>query len=264
MLTLLDEHQVLTSSQLVQLTGMPERTLQHRLGVLNSTGLVNRYRPRAANGTCPYHVWLTPFGAAAIGTEPPRPWCEDLSGLRTGAALSDLWLGLLDHGPAIVLVVTAWHRFRPGVRYVDPRTGEDGNLSADAVLTARLAAGAEIEALLFARVDRIPAPRLASVVARWAHYLAAASASVPRVLLVLTQSVRHRAAIFNAIRHVGDTPTIRKADQLAMETAVPGLAVGLVGSGAPTLATEAVWRIPANEDDHRLVEVLTGAAVVGR
>ncbi len=264
LLTLLREHEALTTSQLVRLTGMPERTVQHRLGVLYSAGLVNRHRPQAAIGTCPYHVWLTPFGAAAVGTEPPRAWSEDLSGLRTGAALSDLWLGLLDHGPAIGLVVTAWHRFRPGVRYVDPRTGEDGNLSADAVLTARLGAGAEIEALLFASVDRIPAPRLASVVARWADYLAAASARVPRVVLVLTQRTGHRAAIFNAIRHVGDTPTIRKADQLAMKTAVPRLAVGLVGSSAPTLATEAVWRIPANEDDHRLVEVLTGAAVVGR
>lgn len=44
---------------------MPERTVQHRLGVLYGTGLVNRHRPQAAIGTCPYHVWLTPFGAAA-------------------------------------------------------------------------------------------------------------------------------------------------------------------------------------------------------
>lgn len=243
---------------------MPERIVQHRLGVLHSAGLVNRHRPRATVGTCPYHVWLTPFGAAAIGTEPPRPRSEGLSGLRTGAALSDLWLGLLDHGPAIGLVVTEWHRLRLGVRHVDRRTGEYRHLSADAELTARLAAGAEIEALLFATVDRIPASRLTSVVARWADYLAAASASVPRVVLVLTQSVRHGAAILNAVRGAGDTPTIRNADQLAMKTAVRCVAVGLVGSRAPAPATEAVWRIPADEDDHRLIEVLTSAAGVGR
>ena len=49
-----------------------------------------------------------------------------------------------------------------------------------------------------------------------------------------------------------------------MKTAVPRIAVGLVGSCAPALATEAVWRTPADDDDRRLVEALTGAAGVGR
>lgn len=146
------------------------------------------------------------------------------------------------------------------------QTGGTGErrLLADAELTARLGAGTEIEAVLFARVDRIPAPRLASVVARWADYLAAASAGVPRAVLVLTQRTGHRAAILNAFRGAGETPTIRNADQLAVKTAVPRVAVGLVGSRAPALATEAAWCTPADEDDHRLVEVLTGAAGVGR
>lgn len=264
LLGLLREHEVLTTNHLVRLTGMPERTVQHRLGVLYRTGLVNRHRPQATVGTCPYHVWLTPFGADAIGAELPRPWSEDLSGLRTGAALSDLWLGLLDHGPAIGLVVTDWHRLRAGVTYVDQRTGEDRILSGDAELMARLGAGVEIEVVLFARVDRVPAPRLASVVTRWADYLAAASASVPRVVLVLTQRTRRRAAILDAVRGAGETPTVRHADPLAMTTAVSRLAVGLVESCAAALADEAVWRIPADEDDHRLVEVLTGAAGVAR
>ena len=43
-----------------------------------------------------------------------------------------------------------------------------------------------------------------------------------------------------------------------MKTAVPRIAVGLVGSCAPALATEAVWRTPADDDDRRLVEALTG------
>ncbi len=118
--------------------------------------------------------------------------------------------------------------------------------------------------MLCARVDRIPAPRLASVVARWADYLAAASASVPRVVLVLTQRTGHRAAILNAVRAAWETPTIRNADKLAMKTVVPRIAVGLVGSRAPALAAEPVWRTPVDDDDRRLVEVLTGAAGVGR
>lgn len=60
LLALIGEHEVLTSGQLVRLTGMPERTVQHRLGVLYRAGLVDRHRPQAAIGTCPYHVWLTP------------------------------------------------------------------------------------------------------------------------------------------------------------------------------------------------------------
>lgn len=264
LLGLLREHEVLTTSHLVRLTGMPERTVQHRLGVLYRTGLVNRHRPQAALGTCPHHVWLTPFGANAIGAEPPRPWSEDLSGLRTVAAPSDLWLGLLDQSPAIGLAVTAWSRRPVGITYGARHTGEERRLWTDAELTARLGAGAEIEAVLFARVDRVPAPRLASAVARWADYLAAAPASVHRVVLVLTQKTGHRAAILDAVRGAGGTPTIRNADPLAMTTPVPRLAVGLVESRAHALASEAVWRIPADEDDHRSVEVLTGAARTGR
>lgn len=264
LLGLLREHEVLTTSHLVRLTGMPERTVQHRLGVLYRTGLVNRYRPRAAVGTCPYHVWLTPFGTAAIGAEPPPSWNENLAGLRTTAALCDLWLGLLLHGPAIRLVVTAWRRRPVGVTYAGRHTGEERHLSTDAELTARLGAGVEIEAVLFARVDRVPALRLASMVARWADYLVVGSDSAPRVVLVLTQKPAHRAAILNAVRGAGEIPIFRNADQLAMKTAVSRLAVALVQSRASALAIEAVWRIPADEDDHRLIEVLTGAAGLGR
>ena len=265
LLALLIEHEVLTSSHLVQLTAMPERTVQRRLGVLYRKGLVNRHRPRATIGTCPYHVWLTPFGAAAIGTEPPRPWSEDLAGLRTMAALCDLWLGLRDHGPGAGLVATGWRRLRAGVTYADRRTGEERRLLADGELAARVGAGAQIAALLVARVDHIPAARLASVVGRWADYLAAASASEPRMALVLTRSARQRAAILAAVRGAGDTPTIRNLDQpaSALPAAAP-VAVGLVESHPAALATEAVWCNAADDADHRLVEVLTGAAGAGR
>jgi len=106
LLALLGEHQVLTTSQLVRLTGVPERTAQHRLGTLCRAGLVSRYRPRAVVGTCPYHWWLTPFGATAIGAKPPEPWSDRLACVRTVAALSDLWLGIEDHGLAAGLSLT--------------------------------------------------------------------------------------------------------------------------------------------------------------
>ncbi|MGH8995851.1 MAG: replication-relaxation family protein [Acidimicrobiales bacterium] len=265
LLALIGEHEVLTSGQLIRLTAMPERTVQYRLDVLYRAGLVNRFRPRAAAiGTCPYHIWLTPFGAAAIGAEPPRPWSEDLVGLPTMAALCDLWLGLRDHGPGLGLVVTGWRRLRAGVTYADRRTGEERRLLADAELTAHVGAGGRIEAALCARVDHIPAARLASVVGRWIDYFAAAPASEPRMALVLTRSAQQRAGILAAVRGAGNTPTIRNLDQPTSARAVRRVAVGLIESRAPALATEPVWRTPADDDDRRLVEVLTGAAGVGR
>lgn len=42
LLGLLGAHQVLTSTQLVRLAGLPERTVQHRLGLLWRAGLLNR------------------------------------------------------------------------------------------------------------------------------------------------------------------------------------------------------------------------------
>ncbi len=257
LLALIGEHEVLTSGQLVRLTGMPERTVQHRLGVLYRAGLVDRHRPQAAIGTCPYHVWLTPFGAAAIGADPPRSWSEDLAGLQTMAALCDLWLGLRDHGSGAGLVVTGWGRLRAGVAYADRHTGEERRLLADAEIRARVGSGAEIVALIVARVDRIPAPRLASVVGRWADYRAADPASEPRMVLVLTRLGRQRAAILAAVRGGGDTPTIRNLDQPASARADRRVAVGLVGSHPAALATEAVWRSGADEADHPLVEVLS-------
>lgn len=82
------------------------------------------------------------------------------------AALSSPWLGLRDHGPGIGLVVTGWRRLRAGVRCADRRTGAERRVMADGELTARLGTGAQVVALLVARVDHLPAARLASVVAR--------------------------------------------------------------------------------------------------
>ena len=82
-----------------------------------------RPRPRAAVGTCPYHWWLTSFGAEVIGAKPPERWSEDLANVRTVGALSGLWLGLREHGPAVGLTLTGWRRLPDGLSYRDPRTG---------------------------------------------------------------------------------------------------------------------------------------------
>ena len=98
LLTPLGEHQVLTTSQLVRITSRPERTVQHRLGVLHRIGFINRVRPLADVGTAAFHCWLTIFGAGAIGVDAPEPWSEDLPGVRAKVALTELWLSVRDHG----------------------------------------------------------------------------------------------------------------------------------------------------------------------
>lgn len=98
LLVLLDEHAVLTTSQLVRLSGLPERTVQHRLRRLEWAELVKRLRPHRDVGTAPYHFWLPVFGANAIGTGRPARWDEDAVTTRSAASLTEFWLQLRDNG----------------------------------------------------------------------------------------------------------------------------------------------------------------------
>lgn len=245
LLALLGEHQVLTTGQLVRLTGMPERTVQYRLGVLYRAGLVSRHRPRAAVGTSSYHVWLTAFGADAAGAG-HEPWNEDPAGVRTNAALNELWLGLRDHGPAAGLTLTDWRRLPDGLSYPDPHSGAQRRLAADAELAVRFGER-DVRVLVFARVDRIPRARLGSVLVRWAAYLAGpASANLPAGALVLTRTARQRAQVLDAARGV-----LGPIDKVAVAAIEPS---------AGALATEALWRVPADDHDRRLAEVLAEVA----
>ncbi len=226
-----------------------------------------RPRPRAAVGTCPYHWWLTSFGAEVIGAKPPERWSEDLANVRTVGALSGLWLGLREHGPAVGLTLTGWRRLPdglsyrdprtgihvPGSTYRDPRTGAGRRLAVDAGLNVRLG-GMDVRALVFARIDRVPRARLGSVLARWAAFLApaasAASERVPIAALVLTRTQGQRATILDAARDV-----VGANDRVA---------VGAVEPGGVALATDVVWRTAADEYDRRLVEVLASIAKAGK
>jgi hypothetical protein len=243
LLALLGTHGVLTTGQLVRLTGMPERTVQHRVGVLFRAGLVSRYRPRVAVGSCSYHCWLTAFGATVVGAEPPGSWSEDLAGMRTVAAMSDLCLGIKDHGAAAGLTLKGWRRLPDGLTYRERGTGANRRLSADAELTVGLDGSRDNRALLFARLDRIPVARLAPVLARWADCLTAQpSARATLAALVLTGGPSRRDAVLDVVRRVRDI-----ADHVA---------AAAVGPRPVALATGAVWRTPVDGDDHRLAEVL--------
>jgi hypothetical protein len=264
LLGVIGEHQVLTAGQLVRLTGMLERTVQHRLGVLYRAGLVSRYRPHAAFGTSPYHCWLTTFGADPIGAGKPEPWSKDLAGLRTAAALTDLWLGLRDHGATAGLVLKGWHRLPSGVSYQDQRTGAERQFPADAELTVALSAGAtEVRSIVSARIDRVPRARLATVLARFADYIAAASAAradLP-VLAVLSRLAHHRAAILGAAEGSTAARTTPSLEPAPLMTTAARVAVGVIDPHPTALAAEAVWRRTAtDEEEQRPVDVVAEIA----
>jgi hypothetical protein len=242
-LALLGEHQVLTTGHLVRLLQMPERTVQYRLGVLFRAGLLSRHRPRTAVGSCPYHCWLTTFGANLVAAQAPGSWIEDPPAMRTEAAISDLWLGINDHALTAGLTLQGLRRLPEGFAYRDRRTGVDRRLSADAELTVGLDGTVNMRALVFARLDRVPVERLAPVLDRWAGYLpASASASATLAALVLTGGLRRREAVLDVARSVPDV--------------VDHVAVAAVRPQRVALASAAVWRTPVDGDDRRLVEVL--------
>lgn len=258
LLVLLGAHQVLTTAQLRRLTGMPERTVQHRLGVLCRAGFVNRQRPRVAVGTAPYHCWLTAFGAAAVGVGPPAPWSEDPAGLQTTAGMSDLWLGLTNASSA-GLTVHGWRRLCDGFTFRDGRTSAQRRIPADAELAVGLDGGGDVRALVFARLDRVPAARLTPVLARWADCLRPPPSASPQpppstspamAMLVLTGGQSRRAVVLDAARNVAVV-----ADEVA---------VAAVGGNPAALATGAVWCRPTDGVERRVVDVLAAIAEGGR
>jgi len=129
---LLGNHEVLTSGQLVRLTGLPERTVRHHLDLLYRAGLVNRVRPPREIGTSPYHCWLTAFGAMAVGAEKPGARSDDPAGVQATAALSELWLSVRDRGKGVGFDLVGWLPF--GLSYQDPPTGTIRELPAEAEL----------------------------------------------------------------------------------------------------------------------------------
>jgi hypothetical protein len=261
----LGEYGVLTTGQLVRLTGLPERTVQHRSGRLHRAGLVNRCRPETPVGTAPYHAWLTTFGAAAIGVGPPEPWSEDPAGLRATAALSELWLGVRDRGPEVGFHLIEWRRLRDGLTWCDPDTAAARQLPVEAEL--RIGLGGEVvTVLVLAHVERVPAARLTTIFGRFAAYLAAGPATTPRpVLLVLARTERVAASMHVAYGQVANTPVGRRLGRVALDTASGQVAVGVVEPRPAGLVSEAVWHTLAAPDEaRRLADVLRGTLAGGR
>jgi hypothetical protein len=260
LLDLLGEHEVLTTRQLVRLTGLPGRTVQHRLGRLDRAGLVNRLRPQVPVGTAPYHCWLTAFGAGAIGAASPEPWRQDPAGLRAVAALSELWLGVRDRGPDAGLRLESWRRLPSGVPWRDPRTGTVRELPVEAELQVTVDGGL-ITALVLARVEQVPPARLVAILGRFAGYVDTLPAAGPcPVLLVLARTERLASTVRSACAQVPGAPAGRPLDSASLLTASSQVLVGVIEPRPAELVAGAVWHTPASYAEYRLAEVLTAIA----
>ncbi len=228
-LALLGDHGVLTSGQLVVLSGMPERTVQYRLGRLERSGLLNRLRPAREVGTSPYHCWLTPFGAAAVGADRPRAWRDDTAGVQAVAALSHLFFAVRDHGGCGGVFLAGWRRLPAGLCFCDPRTETVRELPAEAELTVtggRLDTAATV--LVVAQVEGVPAARVEAVLARFAGFLATTSGTSRPLLGVLARTHRVAERVLIVAAGLEGAPAARRLDPATLSLARHRIAAGLV------------------------------------
>jgi hypothetical protein len=140
LLVLLDQHRVLTSDQLARLTGAPARTVTYRLDRLLQAKLVAFARPGREAGSSPRLWWLTPYGARLVaGVAPAEGKRPSAMFAAHASAIAEVWLAVLEHGPAAGLTGTGWLPDRAGW-HTWRHGGADVTLSPDAILSADLAA----------------------------------------------------------------------------------------------------------------------------
>jgi DNA-binding transcriptional ArsR family regulator len=260
-LALLGDHGVLTSGQLVVLSGMPERTVQYRLGRLERSGLLNRLRPLREVGTSPYHCWLRPFGAAAVGAQSPRAWRDDPAGVQAVAALSHLFLAVREHAEGGGLYLAGWRRLPEGQCFCDPRTGTVRELPAEAELTVTGGrTGTETTMLVVAQVEGVPTARLEAVLARFAGLLATTPGTRHPLLGVLARTWRVAERVLVVAAGLDGAPAARRLDPPTLSLARRRIAVGVVEPHPAGLATEPVWSTPGDRRARRLVEVVAEGA----
>lgn len=282
LLVLLDKHRVMSTIQIHRATGAPERTVRYRMEQLGKHGLVGWTRPGLEAGSSPRYWWLKPAGArivtgTALAEGHPKP-----TTILHGAAITEVWLALRDHGPQHGIRVLDWRTDRAGWQEWETSGGYHGlnsrRLTPDAL--CRLAIDTEagpVELTVCIEVD-LASMTQTQMRQKLSHYLAfhadrawedAGFGSCPPMLLFTSTASRAinfmrisskqlaaqpppgRWSIFDT-----DTADIDKADELMVA------ACGLVHQ--PSEAVGGLcWTLP---DPHAaevtLAEILTARARV--
>jgi hypothetical protein len=143
LLELLDSHRVLTTQQAARATETPERTVLYRLERLRDAGMVDRIRPGRETGSAPQHWFLRRAGAQLVtGAVPVDARAPSGLFLAHAAAITEVCLALVEHGPQQGMVVSRWLTDRAAWQQW-PRPGSWGpeqehRLTPDALLGVRL------------------------------------------------------------------------------------------------------------------------------
>lgn len=194
---LLSVHRVLTTTQLVALSGRPERTVDYRLKRLYDEKLIGRTRPYLASGSAPFSWWLTRSGARMVEGTSPAPGKAEPNPLflRHTTAIAGLYVALREVGPDVGLSCAEWLRDEDAWEEWSPAIGRPSHLRPDAYVefglevddtTAIAPAFVEID---FATMDQA---RLRAKIARHRDYVRARAFNGRHpgapVLLLLTTS----------------------------------------------------------------------------
>jgi hypothetical protein len=152
LLELLDKHRVMTTGQLSRATGTPERTVRYRMEQLRVAGLVDCARPGQESGSTPRHWWLRAAGARLVSGVALASGSPSAMFVRHAASIAEVWLALVEHGPASAVRLTGWAADRAGWQQWEPPSGRglDRRLTPDATAAADVDAG---PAAFFVEVD---------------------------------------------------------------------------------------------------------------
>ena len=153
LLVLLDQHRVMTTVQLARATDVPERTTRYRIERLHSAGLVDFARPGRERGSAPRHWWLRPSGARLVSGTAAADGRPSGMFVAHAAAITEVWLALVEHGPAAGIEVTGWLTDRAGWQEwerVGRWSSHPSRLTPDAVATLTFDGG---KAVTFVEVD---------------------------------------------------------------------------------------------------------------
>ncbi|WP_255421169.1 MULTISPECIES: replication-relaxation family protein [Micromonospora] len=215
LLLLLNDHRVMTTDQLARATATPARTVLYRLEQLRTAGLVDYDRPGRQRGSAPHHWWLRPAGARLVtGTSPADGRRPSALFSAHAATITEVWLALREHGPAVGLTLTGWATDRAGWQEWEGSASRWGGasvkrLTPDAVLEAVLDDGQEVAAFIEVDLASMTQTQLRGKLDRYRAYARDEAwrgrfPYCPPLLLLTTTG--HRAVTFtrNAARHLGD------------------------------------------------------------
>jgi hypothetical protein len=266
LLVLLNAHRVLTTPQLIALTGRPERTVDYRLSRLRSAGLVDRTRPYAASGSAPFFWWLTRNGARLVeGTSPaPGKATPNPLFLRHMAAIAGLYVALVDVGSSIGMRCESWLRDELAWEEWSPTLGRAKHLRPDAYVEVALEVDGEVgQAGAFVEIDfaTMDQPRLGAKVARHRDYATDRAwwdrhPGCPALLLLTTSEPRVTRFLAKVEK---DRPKQNRYDGDDHEFDWEELVAAAAAVGSPEAALSApVWRTSSADAPVTLPALLAG------